>query len=91
MSSRRHQNARHSLFMQQKGLCYYCERPMLLAKTPAGIQQPPNLATLDHIIPQSAGGAKAPTKNCVCACRECNQQRGSKDARLFLFEKQGLA
>ena len=32
--------------------------------------------TLDHVIPLSRGGETL-TKNIVCACRKCNQDKGS--------------
>ena len=48
-----------------------------------------NSATLDHIVPISRGGVKSFTANTVLACMECNNQRGSKDARIFMLEKQG--
>jgi len=82
---------RERLFAEQRGLCYYCGEPMLLAKIGQGQAQPPRLATLDHIIPRSLGGTNAPTMNCVAACRQCNQERGTQDARMFLLQKQGLA
>ena len=63
---------------------------MLLARGPAAGRQPPALTTLDHIVPTSKGGVKAPTINAVAACRSCNNERGDKDARLFLLEKQGM-
>lgn len=76
------------LFRKQRGACYYCGEPMLLAKVPEGVRQPPRLATIDHIIPKSKGGAFA--ENCVGACAECNSERGDRDARLFMLEKQGV-
>jgi hypothetical protein len=33
--------------------------------------------TIDHIKPRSKGGYSTP-KNCVCACYDCNQEKGSK-------------
>ena len=31
--------------------------------------------TIDHVVPRSKGGADF-TKNCVCACHSCNQDKG---------------
>lgn len=78
---------RARLWQEQRGVCYYCSRPALLAKGPAAGAAPDNLATIDHIIPRSKGGAHA--GNMVMACHRCNNERGDADARLFLLQKQG--
>ena len=42
--------------------------------------------TIDHIIPVSRGG-KSTFENCVTACRECNNKKGSRtpgEANMFL-------
>ena len=78
--------ARERLFKEQKGLCYYCETPMLLQHG----SQTKRSATIDHIIPKSQGGSIGPTLNGVAACLACNRERGDKDARLFLLGKRGL-
>lgn len=88
MSSRK-QRAREWLFEQQGKRCYYCGRKMALPKPVKRFVMQPYHATLDHIIPQSQGGAFAPMTNCVAACHECNQERADTDARLFLLKKQG--
>ena len=31
--------------------------------------------TIDHVVPRSKGGTDF-TKNCVCACHDCNQNKG---------------
>ncbi len=84
---------RERLFKEQRGLCFYCNRPMLLRHSshPPGVAHhlPPELATLDHIIPRANGGAWSPRENAVAACLECNAERGTKDARLFMLKKQG--
>jgi hypothetical protein len=36
-----------------------------------------NLATVDHIVPQSMGGADTPD-NVFVMCRECNTKRGTE-------------
>lgn len=43
-------------------ICYYCGKPG---------------DTIDHIIPRSKGGYSTP-KNCVCACYNCNREKGNK-------------
>lgn len=91
ISTKTKQNQRKRLFEEQGGRCYYCSTIMLLAKIPNGVRQPSNLATLDHIIPVSKGGACGPTLNCILACRSCNNERGDQDARDFLFKKMGVA
>lgn len=47
--------------------CYWCG-------------QPGN--TMDHIIPWSKGG-RTTMENCICACQECNGQRGDMPATEF--------
>lgn len=49
----------------QKGLCYYCKKPIVGAWT------------TDHIIPISRGGTSA-YKNLVVCCYECNKSKGVK-------------
>ena len=48
-------------------VCYWCRRPG---------------DTMDHIIPWSKGG-RTTMDNCVCACQECNGQRGDMPAEQF--------
>lgn len=36
--------------------------------------------TIDHIVPKAKGG-KSTFENCVAACRECNNKKGSKTCR----------
>ena len=87
---KRIQRHREKLFHEQRGLCFYCQRPMLLRNgCGRGERQPHTLVTLDHVIPIALGGAKAPTLNTVAACLRCNGERGTKDARLFMLKKQG--
>lgn len=89
--TQRKRHERERLFAEQRGKCYYCGCVMLLAQVPNRMRQPDNLATLDHIVPVSVAGTKATAKGrCVVACRICNQERGTTDARLFLLRKQGF-
>jgi 5-methylcytosine-specific restriction endonuclease McrA len=75
------------LMRQQDGKCFYCGRRM---KYHPKVRNIGRAATIDHIIPRSKGGAKGPMVNGVAACKRCNNERGDRDARLFLLEKQGL-
>lgn len=47
--------------------CYWCGQPGF---------------TMDHVIPWSKGGRTTMT-NCICACEECNGQRGDMPAEDF--------
>lgn len=80
---------RKRLFAKQRGLCYYCAKPMLLARGPADARLSPNHITFDHIVPKSQGG-NLNDNNLVAACFSCNQARKDKDARLFMLERMGL-
>lgn len=63
--------------------CHYCGREVLssdeipnfsvLAYTKG--MYPKNLATVDHVIPLSKGGAND-LENMVVCCRECNTKKG---------------
>ena len=81
---------RRLLWERQGGKCYYCAQPTAFIERKHGTLRK-NEATLDHIIPLASGGRKAPTLNCVVACNQCNQERGTTDARIFLLQKMGLA
>lgn len=76
---------------RQGGKCYYCACPVRMHRHKDGQPAPDNMATLDHIIPLSKGGRAAASINCVVACHRCNNERGDRDARLFMLEKMGLA
>lgn len=51
--------------------CYWCGRPG---------------DTMDHIIPWSKGG-RTTMDNCMCACMECNGQRGDTPADEFARQR----
>ena len=36
------------------------------------------LATVDHVMPLSKGGAEFDEANCVVACYRCNQKKGDR-------------
>lgn len=84
--------ARQALWRNQRGLCFYCRQPCALftSDLPKGRPHPENAATLDHIIPLAKGGTFNPYRNCVVACRACNRERGTTDARIFALTKQGF-
>lgn len=48
-------------------ICYWCGAPG---------------DTMDHILPWSKGG-RTTMDNCICACQECNGQRGDTPAEEF--------
>jgi hypothetical protein len=48
--------------------CAYCGRPPIDDKS----------LTIDHVKPRSRGGENR-TKNCIPACKRCNQAKGSED------------
>lgn len=70
---------RDSLNGYQKGRCFYCDAPIMLASGDV------NLADVDHFIPWSAQ-ADIPNINgiwnLVLACKSCNRGEGGKFARL---------
>jgi 5-methylcytosine-specific restriction endonuclease McrA len=48
------------------------------------------LATLDHLVPRERGGSnEAP--NLVTACATCNQDRGTRSAVAYAFDRYGHA
>ena len=56
--------------------CHYCGREGLLedvAEVP-GLASP-MLATVDHVVPVSKGGALKDERNLVVACYPCNQRK----------------
>lgn len=55
---------RRRLYVAQKGICFYCERPTLLEDF-----------TIEHRQPLSRGGTHE-AMNKVGTCRECNNAKG---------------
>jgi hypothetical protein len=53
------------LYMQQRGKCYWCERPL------------GGLFEVDHIIPLSKGGGNG-SGNICCSCADCNRRKHAK-------------
>lgn len=62
---------RLKVLTRDKYTCYWCGRPGF---------------TMDHVIPWSKGGRTSMT-NCICACEECNGQRGDMPAEEFALLK----
>ncbi|MGE1112969.1 HNH endonuclease [Priestia megaterium] len=54
-----------------KNTCYYCGSKG---------------NTIDHVIPRSKGG-KTTFNNLVCACEQCNTEKGDFDLNKFLNTK----
>jgi 5-methylcytosine-specific restriction endonuclease McrA len=80
MSVRRrdHQQSRRlarKAFYRQHGLCFWCQRPMLLGSSGGNGSCDPLTMTADHVRPVWDGGQTA-SGNIVAACHECNQARG---------------
>jgi 5-methylcytosine-specific restriction endonuclease McrA len=57
--------------------CHYCGRSGLVSALPDGHTKKDlkNLATLDHIVPRSKGGAEFDEANIVIACHTCNHRK----------------
>ncbi|HWI52885.1 MAG TPA: HNH endonuclease [Symbiobacteriaceae bacterium] len=58
---------RLKILARDGNICYWCGEPG---------------DTMDHIIPWSKGG-RTTMDNCICACMECNGQRGDMPAAEF--------
>lgn len=68
------------LFNLQGGLCAYCQEPMDITKTNSS-----NSPTIDHILPKSRFTKLSKEHfNLVCACRQCNNDKGDMPLVLFL-------
>jgi 5-methylcytosine-specific restriction endonuclease McrA len=70
---------RRQLVREQKGLCFYCKRPVVDRR---GRHDDPRSATLDHVVPVADGGDSSPG-NLVAACRACNQRKGNNPAAIM--------
>lgn len=66
--------------------CHYCGRAMNFAWTNHKI--PKGKATIDHVVPISAGGSHT-FGNAVLACWECNSEKRCGDAEAFRERKLG--
>ncbi len=65
------QHTRDLIYVETAGKCIYCGRDLSREE-----------ATLDHIVPKKGHGGKN-RDNLVCACHECNNQKGAMTAREF--------
>ena len=75
-------------------VCVYCGKPHLEigGRTPKDLilnNKNPNLATIDHILALSQGGAKYDENNLCVSCKKCNGKKGSKSVELFV-QKENL-
>lgn len=68
---------KRNLFIRDRQTCQYCGRGKTVFKTH-------EFLTVDHIIPQSYGGANIWT-NVVAACSTCNNSKGN-----IMLEKSGM-
>lgn len=59
-------------FEDQKGLCYYCDKPMSFNRTKNG-SPARDFATFEHLIRKDQGG-KFSNDNIVLAHRKCNHK-----------------
>ena len=66
--------------------CHYCGRKGLVSELPDDYTRADlkRLATLDHVVPRSQGGAEYDRSNIVIACHPCNQRKGNKMPEEFL-------
>lgn len=63
---------RLKLYEAQKGLCVYCQQPMVLEYDYNG----PDAATYEHIVPRSKGGKQE--GNLIMAHGICNRRRADR-------------
>jgi hypothetical protein len=66
---------RKMILSRDKNICLYC----------GGYGD-----TIDHIIPKSQGGLSI-FSNCVCACQQCNREKGDLSFEEFLFSNEPSA
>lgn len=93
MNSTRRRNLVEKLLASQRGLCYWCRNPCVLAKehdaekavAKREKRNAKGCATIDHLWPV---GHKRRNKDRVAACKKCNQHRGNP-AEHLLFEPEG--
>lgn len=74
-NSRGNRELKIELCEAQNWRCCYC--PSCVSLWDDGAK----LATFEHVVPLSKGGASDKT-NLVIACRDCNNVRGNKDVQL---------
>lgn len=72
------------IFSRDRLLCHYCGQLCEMVANPA--HQPPETATIDHVVP--GGGDMA--SNLVTACKRCNSAKRDRTAdqyRAWLVER----
>lgn len=75
-------SATEKLFRQHGGKCPCCGRAVVLPPTPH--PYPDDLATVDHVIPQSWGGSNR-RPNLQVLCRRCHLNKTEKEKELVLM------
>ncbi len=67
-------------YMEQRGLCWYCQEKMILSFRAHGGNQPKRLATMEHLDDKYSGkrGKRQGEIRIVIACKECNESKGRK-------------
>ena len=69
--------------------CTYCPKDNLQIEF-EGMKVPKNImATTDHIVAISKGGAIYDYENLCVACAKCNNKKGDKDLQTFLNKRNG--
>lgn len=58
-----------------KLFCIYCQRDLKIYVDKT-MKMPPDMATIEHLVPTSQGGLKYHESNFACACNSCNNKRG---------------
>jgi hypothetical protein len=77
-SKEKRDKVRKQLFEKQKGLCHWCQKPMVMDNKGGGF------ASFEHLLPRSHGGRFTPD-NIVLAHKTCNHHRESKRHRLARY------
>ena len=76
------------LWEHQRGLCFYCDVPMIRTQPSEQKSKSGRLATLDHRVPRAKGGHRI-RSNLVLACASCNQKKADKSETDFLMACRG--
>lgn len=84
---------RAELFIEQKGLCYWCKVEMTPTLPTRGADDPPyppTMCTLDHVYsrldPRRFRRRRPGEARRVAACIECNQERSVADQKIYAIE-----
>ena len=80
----RRRAVREAVWERDGYVCFYCDEPVTAPlRGRSQTDQPPTMATVDHIIPRAYGGGFI-EGNLVTACLRCNNSRGDKPASEYL-------